>query len=198
MRPHGKTKLGFFPLPVPEAKRLRNCLVADSEFSALDPCVGDGVAFMHLVDGMQARRCGIEIDAYRTEQARSLGIETVQASAFDVRSPAEAFSVVYLNPPYDLETGATNNQRLELVFLEHTYRWLKPGGVLVFVIPQPQLRVCARILSEHFADLSVYRLTEPASVQYKQVAVLGVRRKRHHQVRDSQCLSLSDGSNSWQ
>ena len=29
MRPHGKTKLGFFPLPVAEAKRLRNCLIAN-------------------------------------------------------------------------------------------------------------------------------------------------------------------------
>jgi len=53
------------------------------------------------------------------------------------------------------------------------------------VIPQPQLRVCARILSEHFTDLSVYRLTDPASVQYKQAAVLGVRRKRHQHLRDS-------------
>ena len=188
MRPHGKTKLGFFPLPVPEATRLRKCLLGEPDFSALDPCAGDGVAFVRLVEGMQARRYGVEIDAYRAEQARSLDIETVQASAFDVRSPAEAFSLLYLNPPYDLETGATNNQRLELVFLEHTYRWLKPGGVVVFVIPQPQLRVCARILSEHFADLSVYRLTEPASVQYKQVAVLGVRRKRHQHVKDSVLL----------
>src|SRR5205807_649352 len=82
----------------------------------------------------------------------------------DVRCPAESLSLLYLNPPYDFETGQTNNQRLELVFLEHTYRWLKPGGVLLFVIPQPQLRPCARILSEHFSDLSVFRLTEPGSV----------------------------------
>ena len=188
MRPNGKTKLGFFPLAVPEAKRLRNCLVSDCDFSALDPCVGDGVAFLDLVEGMQVRSYGIEIDSYRAEQARSLGIATVQANASDVRSPAEAFSLLYLNPPYDLETGATNNQRLELVFLEHTYRWLKPGGVLVLVIPQPQLRVCARILSEHFVDLSICRLTEPASVQYKQIAILGVRRKRHQHVRDSVLL----------
>jgi Uncharacterised methyltransferase family (DUF6094) len=188
MRPHGKTKLGFFPLPVAEAERLRNCLLADSDFSALDPCVGDGVAFAHLVEGMQAHRYGIEIDAYRAEQARGLGIQTLQASTFDVRSPAEAFSLLYLNPPYDLEIGVTNNQRLELIFLEHTYRWLKPGGVLVFVILQTQLRVCARILSEHFVDLSVYKLTEPASVQYRQIAVLGVQRKRHQHVRDSALL----------
>ena len=43
-------------------------------------------------------------------------------------------------------------------------------------------------MSEHFADLFVYKLTEPASVQYRQVAVLGVRRKRHQHIRDSALL----------
>jgi len=188
MRPHGKTKLGFYPLPVPEAERLKNCLAFPPGFSALDPGVGDGVAFTHLLGGTQARRYGIEIDANRAEQATSLGIDTLQANTLNVRCSADALSLLYLNPPYDFETGQTNNQRLELVFLEHTYRWLKPGGVLVFVIPQPQLRPCARILSEHFTDLFVYKLTEPASVQYKQVAVLGVRRKRHQHIQDSALL----------
>ena len=188
MRPHGKTKLGFFPLPMAEADRLRSCLVSPAEFSALDPCVGDGVAFTYLLKGTHARLYGIEIDANRVQQARDLGIDTLQANAMDVRCAAEALSLLYLNPPYDSEVGQTNNQRLELVFLEHTYRWLKPTGVLVFVIPQPQLKTCARILSEHFSGLSVYKLTEPASVQYKQVAVLGVRRKRQQLLRDSALL----------
>lgn len=188
MRPHGKKKLGFFPLPLAEAERLRNCLTFAHEFSALDPCVGDGVAFTRLLQGTCGRCFGIEIDANRVEQARSLGIEVLQADALEVRCPTEVLSLLYLNPPYDFETGQTNNQRLEFVFLEHTYRWLKPGGVLALVIPQPQLRVCARLLSEHFTDLSVYRLTDPASVQYKQVAVVGVRRRRHHHLRDSALL----------
>src|SRR5580692_348588 len=63
MRPHGKTKLGFYPLPVPEAERLKNCLVCPSEFSALDPCVGDGVAFAHLLLGTEARRYGSKLTA---------------------------------------------------------------------------------------------------------------------------------------
>jgi SAM-dependent methyltransferase len=188
VRPHGKIKLGFFPLPVAEAERLGAWLSFSSEFSALDPCVGDGVALTHLLKGTQARRYGIETDADRAEQARNLGIDTLQADTMDVRCPAESLSLLYLNPPYDFETGHTNNQRLELVFLEHTYRWLKPGGVLLFVIPQPQLKSGARILSEHFSDVSVLRLTEPASVHYKQVAVLGVRRKRHQHLRDSALL----------
>jgi hypothetical protein len=188
VRPHGKTKLGFFPLPAAEAERLRNCLLFASEFSAVDPCVGDGVAFTSLLKGAQAHRYGIEIDANRAGHARQFGIETLHTNAIDVRCPAESVSLLYLNPPYDLEVGQTNNQRLELVFLEHTYRWLKPSGVLVFVIPQPQLKSCARILSEHFRDLAVYKLTEASSVQYKQVAVLGTRRKRHQHLRDSALL----------
>ena len=188
MRPHGQTKLGFFPLPVAEANRLRNHLVFPERLSALDPCVGDGVAFVQLLRDAPAHRYGIEIDAFRTEQARAVGVETIHADAMHVRCPAEALSLLYLNPPYDFETGQTDNQRLELVFLEHTYRWLKPGGVLVFIIPQVRLKPCARVLSEHFGDLSVFKLTEPASIQYKQIAVLGLRRKRHQHLRDTALL----------
>jgi Uncharacterised methyltransferase family (DUF6094) len=190
MRPHGQTKLGFFPLPVAEAKRLKNWLGFPERFSALDPCVGDGVAFAHLFHDVPAHRYGIEIDADRAEQARALGIETVQANTMDVRCSQEAVSVLYLNPPYDWESGESNNQRLELVFLEHTYRWLKTGGVLLFVIPQLRLVKCARLLAEHFADLRVFTLTEPACVQYKQIVVLATRRKRHAKVSDA---ALSDG-----
>ena len=114
-----------------------------------------------------------------------MGIETLQANAIDVRCTAETASLLYLNPPYDWEAGSSNNQRLESVFLEHTYRWLKPGGVLIFVIPQLRLAKCARLLSEHFQDLRVCRLTEPACLEYKQIVVLGTRRKRHTTLTDS-------------
>lgn len=60
----------------------------------------------------------------------------IQANAMDVRCPAESVSLLYLNPPYDFEVGQHGNKRLELVFLGHTYRWLKPKGILVFVIPR--------------------------------------------------------------
>ena len=188
MRPQGQTKLGFFPLPVVEASRLKNCLVFPEQFSALDPCVGDGAAFADLLRDLRAHRYGIEIDAYRTEHARALGIETVQADAMEVRCPADSLSLLYLNPPYDWEAGSSNNQRLELVFLEHTYRWLKPSGVLVFVIPQTRLAKCARLLTEQFTDLQVLRLTDPACLQFKQIVVVASRRKRHVCLSDTALL----------
>ena len=188
MRAHGQAKLGFYPLPLAEAERLKNWLHFSEQFSALDPCVGDGIAFAQLLRDAPVRRYGIEIDAYRAEQARALGIETLQANTIDVRCPAETLSLLYLNPPYDWESGESNNQRLEVVFLEHSYRWLKAGGVLLFVIPQLRLAKCARLLSEHFADLRVFRLTEPACLQYKQIVVLAMRRKKHSKVTDAALL----------
>jgi len=92
MRAHGQTKLGFYPLPPAEANRLRSWLNFQEPFSTLDPCAGVGVAFVHLLRNAPARRYGIEIDAYRAEQARTLEIETLQANTMDVRCPADSLS----------------------------------------------------------------------------------------------------------
>ena len=60
--------------------------------------------------------------------------------------------------------------------------------MLLFVIPQVRLAKCARLLSEQFTDLRVFRLTEPACLQYKQIVVLATRRKRHARVSDAALL----------
>jgi hypothetical protein len=65
---------------------------------------------------------------------------------------------------------------MEAVFLEHTYRWLAMDGVLILVIPFERLQDCSGLLCSHFARLAVFRMTDPDSVQYRQIAVLGVRR----------------------
>lgn len=185
MRLAGRLKLGFYPLPLTEARRIRTQLQFPAKFAAVDPCVGDGAAFAELIRGTGAQAWGIEIDAYRAEQAAQTGIRVLHGSAMDVRCPAESISLLYLNPPYDFEVGQQGNRRLELVFLEHTYRWLKARGVLVFVLPQKQLDPCARLLAEHFLDVQVCRLTDPASVQYSQVVVFARRRSRSAHLDDS-------------
>ena len=93
-------------------------------------------------------------------------------------------------PEPSLRLGSRLQQQPEagILFLEHSYRWLKPGGVLIFVIPQLRLGKCARLLSEEFRELRVYRLTEPASVEYKQIVVLGTRRKGHARLADSDLM----------
>ena len=102
----------------------------------------------------------------------------VHGNAFDTHCSVESFSCIFENPPYDFEVSEGRNTRMERLFLEHTYRWLKPGGVLVFVIPGDRLATCVDVLSVHFRDKALYRLREPEALRYKQIVVFGVRRSR--------------------
>src|SRR5215468_9683567 len=192
MRNAGRLKFGYYPLPLSESQRLRaHLLFPDKPCTALDPCVGDGGAFEILVHQSAALRYGIELDAYRTEQAHGRGIEVVQGDTLEVQCRVDSLSFLYLNPPYDFEVGKTDNQRMELVFLRHTGRWLKPGGVLFFVIPKTQLSRCSRTLAEHFEQIRAYRLTDPDSVKFNQIAVLAVRRSRDRRLRDQELESCT-------
>lgn len=179
MRLAGRTRLGFYPLPLREAERI-GCFLAfpDKQSCALDPCVGDGAAFVEITSDKRILRYGVELDAGRAAQARTKGTELIHGNCFDVQCPVESFSLIYLNPPYDFEIGEERSQRMERLFLEHVYRWLKRGGVLVMIISRRYLHDCSQILAHQFRDVRVHRLTEPESVKYKQVVVMGVRRTR--------------------
>ena len=66
---------------------------------------------------------------------------------------------------------------MELVFLEHCYRWVITEGVLVFVVPAPAVGTCARLLAAQFDQISVFRLQHPQSVLFNQGVVFATRKK---------------------
>ncbi len=176
MRNFARLKMGYYPLPESEGVKLRALLSFPQPASVIDPCVGQGIA-LHLVTGdAEVRRYGVELDAERAQIATSKGIETIQGNAFDAAAKSESISLLYLNPPYDSEIGSVANNRMERLFLDHTYRWLVPDGVLVLVIPFERLYDCVGVLASHFGRLSVLRMTDEESVRFRQIAVLGVRR----------------------
>lgn len=188
MRTQGRLRMGYFPLPDQEARRIGRLLrSADGECVVIDPCAGCGSALRMFTTEINCKRYGIELDAYRAEQAGTTLDNVIHGSAFDVHCPVESFSLLYLNPPYDWECGESQNARMEGLFLEHCFRWLKAGGVLVLVVPASRLSSCAEVLAVHFRDKAVYRLTHEDSVKYGQIAVFGVRRsaRERQKVRDS-------------
>jgi len=172
MRNAGRLKLGYYPLPTEEARNLRQFLIAPQSFFAVDPCAGDGTALVELTRGLPAQHAAIELDADRAAAAAARGIATTHGSTFESHLPAGSCSLLYLNPPYDVEIGRYNNQRLELVFLDYCYGWLKTAGVLVFLIPEMALSHCAKRLASQFERISVFRLGHPESVRFHQLAVM--------------------------
>ena len=179
MRNAARIKLGYYPLPVQEARNIRTLLVRSAPYAAIDPCVGDGTALIEITWNTGAHLAGIELDADRAAVSTQNGIATVHGSAFECRVLAETCSLLYLNPPYDIEVGPHSNKRMELVFLEQCYRWVITEGVLVFVVPAPSVGTCARLLASQFDRLSVFRLEHPESVRFNQVVVFGRRKKSH-------------------
>jgi hypothetical protein len=177
MRNAARLKMGYYSLPECEAIRLRSLLSYSDPASAIDPCGGQGTALELVTREAPGQRYGVELDAERARIATLKGIETIQGNTFDVIVKPESFSLLYLNPPYDSEIGSIGNRRMEAVFLEHTYRWLQMEGILILVIPFERLHDCTGMLSSHFATLTAFRMTEPDSVQYRQIAILGIRRE---------------------
>ena len=86
--------------------------------SAIDPCVGDGVAFEVITNGAEVLRYGIELDAYRAEQARQRIPNIVQGNTLEVQCPVECFGLLYLNPPYDWTLGPADSRRTEQIVPE--------------------------------------------------------------------------------
>jgi hypothetical protein len=68
MRLAGKLRCGFYPLPLPEAEAIRSCLEFPlTDFSALDPCIGDGEAFARIT----ADTKGVAMGSSSTPTGRS-------------------------------------------------------------------------------------------------------------------------------
>jgi predicted RNA methylase len=179
VRSIARQKLGYFPLSPTEAERIRRFLVfSGEETSVFDPCAGTGAALACVTSGARATRYAIELDAFRAEEAAKTVDQSVQGNCFDVHCAVESFSVLFLNPPYDHEVSESRNARMERLFLEYTYRWLKSAGVLVLVVPGNRLSECVDILAVHFREKAIYRLSAPEAVRYNQIVLFGVRRTR--------------------
>jgi len=81
MRNSGRLKLGYYPLPVEEAKNIRTLLLPAAPYEAIDPCVGDGTALIEITKDTGGHLTGIELDADRAAAAAGKGIATVHGSA---------------------------------------------------------------------------------------------------------------------
>ena len=171
---------GYFPSPATVVTSVARHLSGSARggrqrVRLLDPCAGTGAAAAQIAQALEAESFGIEINEERAEAARGLLDRVLATSAFSVRLANGAFSLLYLNPPYDADD---EKRRLEHAFLTSMSRALCPGGLMVFIIPQRRLAVSARYLASHYAGFRVYRFPDPEFTAYRQIVLFASKRSR--------------------
>lgn len=153
----------------------------------LDPCCGCGKALRQIAQGNNCYAYGVELDESRAEEAQTRLHRVGFGSYFYSRISHEAFHLLFLNPPYlSVLNESGGRARHEKKFLIESLHHLVYGGLLVYVIPYYRLTLdICRILCDNFDDLTVWRFTDGEFKKFKQVAVLGIRKRRDMEPSDA-------------
>ncbi|NOT53009.1 MAG: hypothetical protein HOP18_00245, partial [Deltaproteobacteria bacterium] len=165
MREKAKARGGYYPTPERVARLIAAHLVATrgpGELRLFDPCCGTGSALrtLSLTLPSPVVTVGVELHSGRAQEAHELLTRALQADAYKLRCTHQAFSLLFVNPPYDHDAAGS---RQEETFLKHTLPYLAPGGVLIAILPiarAAQSRVCT-LLTSWCTDFHVVRFPAP-------------------------------------
>ena len=182
-------KLGYYPTdPDNISLILRGIHFPEGVTTNLfDPCCGCGKALRQLAQGNNCYAYGVELDDSRAEEAQTRLHRVGFGSFFHSRISHEAFHLLFLNPPYlSVINESGGRSRHEKRFLIESIPTLMYGGLLIYVIPYYRLTpdIC-RVLVDNFDGLTVWRFTDSEFKKFKQVAVLGIRKKRDTELQDT-------------
>ena len=177
-RLRSQAKMGYYPTPETVLALIKKMVKIEgdpSQYSVLDPCCGTGEFVRAMPQGVNTY--GIELDRHRYHEAgKTVGNCCFGDALADLKATNNAFSCLYLNPPYDWSVNVSGRpERMEYRFLQATLKYLKKGGLLIFIIPGSTLTKCAQILSYQFKDIKVYPFPEEEYKDFKQVVVFGHR-----------------------
>jgi tRNA1(Val) A37 N6-methylase TrmN6 len=177
--------MGYYPTPLSVVERIKTFLSYPAEnVNVLDPCCGEGAALKSLVADANAKTYGIELDRYRAGEAKKALDNLLHCGYEDARISNNAFSCLFLNPPYDWQEGGTldedRHERTEKAFLRGTVKYLLPEGILVYIVPQPRVTEdVAKILSYRFEDFNTYRFMDGEYERFRQIVLFGKRKDRN-------------------
>ena len=184
MRLAAQAKMGYYPTPQSVISLIADILIINgkSNIKLLDPCAGEGTALKQIGEILDGETYGIELDTERGRIAKENLTQCLITDYMATRISNHAFSILYLNPPYDWAVKndeVSASERYERTFLRNTVRYLIPNGVLVYLIPQARLdKTIAKILAYRFKDVKLFRFPEDEYKAFKQIVLFGVLKKR--------------------
>lgn len=188
---------------VPEiAKLIQTPKVVKTEtrYAFIDPCAGDGAAVLSLISAMfdedtiragavAGYFCEMEetrADALMKSKGNVLAYtqhHVAKGDAFRLvwnknrpyysESPYKGGNVLYLNPPYDIDSV---HGRMEERFLVRFTEALCEGGILLYVVPYYALKASATTLGKFFHKLHCFKFPGREFDNFRQVVLVGTKK----------------------
>ncbi|MDL1977046.1 MAG: class I SAM-dependent methyltransferase [Deltaproteobacteria bacterium] len=168
-------KMGFYKTPTIVVDQLKSILKIHPKARLLDTCCGEGEALSIVASNQEAATYGMELDRERFDKAKKVLDHVVWGdSLYELRTSAKAFTLLWLNPPYDLDEGDYTQQRerLEVRFLQRHWSYLADGGVLVFIIPFGTLKKVSAFFLRRSRRLVILSFPSKEFDQFKQVVLI--------------------------
>ena len=139
----------------------------------LDPTAGTGEAVKFYADAWNMTAYANELDIQRAQVCHDLlgSRQAVQGDIFTLRASNNTFDI-YLNPPYMWDKEGDEKRR-ELGMLKHSWKWLRPGGFINWLVYKHHVTLKAsQYLAERSNLLDIYALPGLHLGEYKQVLVI--------------------------
>jgi hypothetical protein len=191
-RPPSVAKLGYYPCPESQVDMISSWLSNPNKSRLVDPCVGEAEALVQLKDnlGGHCETWAIELSPERFQIAAPRVDICLPTSFYLAKWWDRSVSLAWVNPPYDYSEYkdlAGKKIRHERLFIQKCTPKLVPGGILVAVIPQAQLtdEALATILAGWYDRLRMFKFAGDDYNVFKQVFVIGVRKEKYRNPRDS-------------
>jgi len=170
-----QAKMGYYPTPPVVVNHIKKgiSLSGEGTYRFLDTCSGEGEALGLLASGLGpgVETYGVELDETRVKKSAQRLNRVVWGDALtELRVSIRAFSLLWLNPPYDWDSGG--GSRLEARFLDAHLKYLMPKGWLIFIIPHVALKSVKASLSR-LGNLQIYAFPDPEYGVFKQLVVVG-------------------------
>lgn len=184
-------KAGYYPTPVIEVGNHLQALLEVEQATGkkqeqrwFDPCAGEGTILQYLQQQKQTEETpiktyAVELDGNRYEECKQRTDVSIR-SAFEYMSISnEAYSYIYLNPPYNREVSVRGNKTelMEVNFLHKAHRYLQVGGILMYVVPANRYRLESiwGFLEKNYTDYTLARFDDEngAFDEYGQVVFIG-------------------------
>lgn len=185
-----KLKSGFFATPLRQGEFIQQLIEVKGSCSFFDPTCGEGEVLHYLGSSLSSEDCsistyGVELDKARAIKAQSVLGYCINAPIESMVIQNDIFSFLFLNPPYDFSMKAMDDDkadRKEWIELERNVRYLKDGGLIVYIIPSYRFadKKIARFLSTNFENIGVVRFSDHDYDDFKQCLFIANKKQGKH------------------